>query len=219
MQFLEKLERLTAKANMAKKSRDAGLPATAISNYLTKRQLPRADTGLSLARSLNVGFEWLFDDAREWPPPAAPLSGTQSLSDSDLIEEVSRRRAGTLKRLLEEVERFEAVDWSAIRKQINGIKPHEALPADVLAAVGRAQSIPDLLIRAQRFDVSTSGPNMGPLFQRLFAVGTNFDFHGVIRRLEGRKDFQAGLVTSRIPWFNILGPPDRGLFELGAAGR
>ena len=68
MDFTEKLRRLTRDMNKSRIARRAGLSTTAITDYLSKRYAPRADTALRLARVLNVSLEWLIDDAQSWPP-------------------------------------------------------------------------------------------------------------------------------------------------------
>lgn len=68
MQFHQKLTRLTEDRIKAVLCKRAGLPATAISNLLAKKQMPSADTAFRIARTLSVSLEWLLDDNADWPP-------------------------------------------------------------------------------------------------------------------------------------------------------
>lgn len=68
MTFAEKLTRLTEDRHKAKVSRRAGLPSTAIYDYVSKGFRPRAEPALRLARVLGVSVEWLIDDTQAWPP-------------------------------------------------------------------------------------------------------------------------------------------------------
>lgn len=68
MTFTEKLARLTEDRTRARVSRRAGLPPNAISDYVNKGYIPRADTAFRIARALSVSVEWLLDDVQSWPP-------------------------------------------------------------------------------------------------------------------------------------------------------
>jgi transcriptional regulator with XRE-family HTH domain len=135
MIFAEKLVRATAEQNKAKVSRAAGLPPTAISNYITKKQLPRADTALALARALGVPLEWLIDDAQDWPPPNPRTDAKPAtmLTDSDLMREVLRRRRLALAELLEKLKRAETIDWPDVHRRLAGIPPGGSIPRDLAA--------------------------------------------------------------------------------------
>src|SRR2546423_15649542 len=91
MEFTEKLARLTAEQNKSQIARDAGLSPTAISDYLQKGYIPRADNALALARALKVPLDWLVDPSRDWPPPSLTAPSTAQLSDDELMTEVARR--------------------------------------------------------------------------------------------------------------------------------
>ena len=72
MTFAEQLQRLTEDRIKSKLSLRAGLPATAINDYIAKGHLPNAVKALRLARALGVSLEWLVDNDQSWPPvPAA----------------------------------------------------------------------------------------------------------------------------------------------------
>lgn len=68
MSIHEKLERLTDDRFKTRVARKAGLTANALHAYLKRKQMPRADNALRLARALGVSVEWLIDDTQEWPP-------------------------------------------------------------------------------------------------------------------------------------------------------
>jgi transcriptional regulator with XRE-family HTH domain len=68
MTFNEKIDRLTKTSNRSKLSRLAGLHSTAITEYVHKQYVPRADAMLRISRVLGVSFEWLADDLRGFPP-------------------------------------------------------------------------------------------------------------------------------------------------------
>jgi len=70
MKFTEKLEKLTESENRSRICRRAGLPASAISNYITNGQMPGLEPALKIAAALDVPLDWLADDSRGFPVPA-----------------------------------------------------------------------------------------------------------------------------------------------------
>ena len=68
MTILEKLRRLTEDMHKSRVAKRAGLPATALSNYLNRGSIPSACIAARLARALGVDPGWLIDDTRGWPP-------------------------------------------------------------------------------------------------------------------------------------------------------
>jgi transcriptional regulator with XRE-family HTH domain len=68
MTFQAKLTRLVADRNKSEVSRRAGLIHTAVSSYIARGCIPRADIAMRIARALNVSVEWLLDDSAGWPP-------------------------------------------------------------------------------------------------------------------------------------------------------
>lgn len=68
MTFHEKLAKLTEDRRKTRLSLRAGLPANAISNYLSRRQMPSADIALRISQVLDVDVAWLVDDTQTWPP-------------------------------------------------------------------------------------------------------------------------------------------------------
>jgi transcriptional regulator with XRE-family HTH domain len=113
MTFTEKLARLTADKNKSSLAKAAGLPATAISNYISRKYIPRADTALRIAKALNVPLEWLADDAQPWPPPKGSKPSPSFLSDDDLMRETALRFRRDAMRLAEIAEHLERIDWKS----------------------------------------------------------------------------------------------------------
>jgi len=68
MTFHEKLAKLTEDRKKTVISRRAGLPPTAINNYISKQQTPSCVVALRIARALHVSVDWLIDDSQTWPP-------------------------------------------------------------------------------------------------------------------------------------------------------
>lgn len=122
MRFGEKLDRLTAHANKSKIAIEAGLPATAISDYINKGNVPRSDKALVLARALKVPLEWLVDDTQGFPLPTRETYNASSLSDDALLLEVARRYRLDMLRWQKVIREVEAVDWSREASQEDAIK-------------------------------------------------------------------------------------------------
>jgi transcriptional regulator with XRE-family HTH domain len=119
VKFTEKLARLTAEGNKTLIAKAAGLPPTAISNYINRGYIPRADTALRIAETLKVPVEWLINDDEDWPPPAAPDKDIiGNVPDGLLMREVSRRlrRAAVDTRKL--IEQAEHIDWHSVAKDL-----------------------------------------------------------------------------------------------------
>jgi transcriptional regulator with XRE-family HTH domain len=129
MKFAEKLARLTAEKNKQKVAIDAGLPPTAISNYITKNNVPRADTALALARALDVQLDWLVDDNRDWPPPP-PLSAS-ALSTAQLAEELSRRSTGIVDAIWQKLRDARGADWVSVASGILAADPNVPMPPTI----------------------------------------------------------------------------------------
>lgn len=68
----EKIHRVSEarRAELSRIASDAGIPYNTLRGYTQGGKMPSASNGISLARALNVGIEWLFDDSQGWPPPA-----------------------------------------------------------------------------------------------------------------------------------------------------
>ena len=118
MQFVEKLKALVADKNKSDLARRAGLSATAISDYLLKGYIPRADKALALARALKVPLDWLLDDQQDWPAPAPDEFPLTNVSDADLMGEACRRQRLEALRLRAALDRIERLDWSEVARRI-----------------------------------------------------------------------------------------------------
>jgi transcriptional regulator with XRE-family HTH domain len=68
MRIHEKLARLTKDLKKTMVCKRAGIPNNAISNYISKEQMPSADVAFRLAKALAVDVAWLVDDRQNWPP-------------------------------------------------------------------------------------------------------------------------------------------------------
>ena len=77
MTFHEKLSKLTEDRKKNVLCRRAGLRPTFISSCLSSGKMPSVTHALALARVLGVSFEWLVDDAREWPPVPAETTSRE----------------------------------------------------------------------------------------------------------------------------------------------
>jgi hypothetical protein len=126
MDFTQKLIHLTANLNKSKLATEAGLPATAISNYITKKQIPRGDSALVIARALKVPLEWLLDDTQEWPPP--PTTSASSMSTDQLAEELGRRMGGIAVAMLAKLVRVSGADFVALTRELLAADPEADLP-------------------------------------------------------------------------------------------
>jgi transcriptional regulator with XRE-family HTH domain len=73
--FTDKLRRLVEDRRLTVISRRAGMRPGAISDYLDKGNIPRADNALRLARALGVGLAWLVDPETDFP--AVPATERQ----------------------------------------------------------------------------------------------------------------------------------------------
>jgi transcriptional regulator with XRE-family HTH domain len=122
MDFWEKLEHAVRLRGASKQevSAAAGLAETAISNYISKRQMPRADAAYKIAKELRVQLEWLLDDSAGWPPPdprAEAASSLRSASYRELLEEVAVRVRQAAKDRARWVEEAEKIDWEGVGRE------------------------------------------------------------------------------------------------------
>jgi len=116
MDFWEKLDRLAKEKGKAKVSFQAGLPSTAISNYLSKRQIPRADAAVKIGGILGVPVEWLMDDKADWPPPdPSPKPSPAQFTDRELMLEVAKRHRLAVGRVLDALDAAEKINWEETR--------------------------------------------------------------------------------------------------------
>jgi transcriptional regulator with XRE-family HTH domain len=136
MDFWEKLAALTIESgSKSRAAKVAGLPASAISNYISKRQMPRGDKVLVLAKALDVNLLWLLDENRtESPAPKfqehyAP--SPSDLSDRQLMQEVVRRRRRVRAQAMMHLTECENIDWAAVRSRIASIPLGGPIPPDI----------------------------------------------------------------------------------------
>jgi transcriptional regulator with XRE-family HTH domain len=156
MDFAEKLSRLTEEKNKQKLSNAAGLPATAVSDYIAKGSIPRADKALALARALNVPLEWLVDDAQEWPPPTQQRQEPTDLSDSQLLVELVRRRRLAQIDFWEAIELAEQVDWRRFKRDLEAVHEGAPIPRELVRLSNIPYAIHASLMRLMRFSDLTA---------------------------------------------------------------
>lgn len=111
MRFGDKLSKIVGDGNRSELARRAGLSSTAITDYLQKGYIPRADKAVLLARALDVPLDWLVDDERDWPPPKVDKPTAANLSDDDLMMELARRYRHLGLRCLSALEGLEKANW------------------------------------------------------------------------------------------------------------
>ena len=212
MRFAEKLAKLTENGGKAKLSQKAGLPSTAISDYISKGNvLPRVDKALSLARALAVPLEWLADDAQGWPPPepTSPPSASD-LSDRKLMGEVVRRRRLVRMNALESLEIAEGTDWASVRRAIPSVPKGGPLTPDLAVAIllaftlGHSDALALLLYDSNYYEtllknkhpelgVPTSQADYESLNQRWQRIRSNPEFIAVILEVKKRQDLLSKL--------------------------
>jgi len=135
MTVTEKLIRLTADRGKSQVAGAAGLPKSAISNYIAKKQMPRGDNALALARALNVPLEWLVDNEQDWPPPQVGAPTPAQLSDEDLMNEVARRYRIRLIEARGSLHRLKGVKWDEIAESLFQTPVEQPLPEKTQAAL------------------------------------------------------------------------------------
>ena len=139
MNFWEKLDRLTAEIGKAKASELAGLPSTAISNYISKHQHPRIDAAFKLAKALGVSLDWLLNDEADFPAERSPKPSLRQAEPDDLVFEVAYRQRQHLARILQALEVAKKTDWRQVRdamlnwKQGNSIPPQASSLSNTVA--------------------------------------------------------------------------------------
>lgn len=160
MTFQEKLRRRVDELglNMARAARLVGLPSTAISAYLAKKDsIPRADIALKIARALDVPLEWLVDDSAEWPPP------TSALTDARLLAaELGRRMAPVVVPLLSHIIEAEGVDWVAAAQELMSLDPRKPLSERLARIVRLPTEISELIVKLHGLEPVTSIPADAP---------------------------------------------------------
>ena len=71
MTLAEKIQRVAREKGLELKrvAEKAGIPYNTLRGYTAQGNIPSAPNGIALAKALDVGIEWLFDDSQGWPPP------------------------------------------------------------------------------------------------------------------------------------------------------
>jgi transcriptional regulator with XRE-family HTH domain len=132
--FQDKLRRRAAEINKAKASKEAGLPANALSSYIAKKSIPRADIALKIARALDVPLDWLLDDRQGWPPPKGQKSLENSLADvpfGPLIRELARRYRLDALDVMRQIEESKKIDWEKALAEARALTPGEKISASL----------------------------------------------------------------------------------------
>jgi hypothetical protein len=136
MDFTEKLRRRSLEiGNKSKASRAQGLKPNAISSYVAKASLPRADIALKMARALDVPLEWLVDDEQDWPPPKGDRPAVELLPDDALLEELARRYRLQSLRVLKWFETLKRADWAEVARRLYTYPPGTKLPGELEAVL------------------------------------------------------------------------------------
>ena len=113
-----------AMSNKSEVARAAGLPVTAISNYINRKYIPRADTALRIAKALNVPLSWMVDDSQNWPPPktdGASSAFLQNAGDDELWSELSHRYIRYAKNALQYAEKLKEFDFAKLAYEFKNL--------------------------------------------------------------------------------------------------
>jgi transcriptional regulator with XRE-family HTH domain len=157
VRFHEKLRRRVQELglNKARAARDASLPESTISSYLSKRaSLPRIDIAVKIAKALRVPVEWLGDESQDWPPPVLEPDTLFLASDHELLVEVARRFRLVAVRLYDELERAKEIDWTRIAAEILKVPLDEKIPQNLQRTARIPHTISALAEEVIRFDPS-----------------------------------------------------------------
>jgi transcriptional regulator with XRE-family HTH domain len=163
MRFGEKLAALTDGKNKSQIARDAGLTPTAISDYLQKGYLPRADNALALARALGVSVEWLIDDSQGLPAKAAEAPSLSSVPHSDLMRELCRRMRLEAVEAWNVLNQIERMEWLATAEQLLATPFDKPVPAATAAAARLVDRAEGPILKLGWFDpvrMSTEMPDL-----------------------------------------------------------
>ena len=207
MNFTEKLTRLTEDRSKSAVAAEAGLPPTAISNYLNKKHTPAADTALKIARALQVPLEWLVDDEQEWPQP--PVAAMSALSAEELAAELGARFIGVGRALFANLRTAEGAKWEAMARELLNADPDDDPPRSLEKLMALPSQIEALGRELRRFDPAAQlGEAIGPVHAnyRLSLLDLVDDLH----RFVERPDYRAAVALAalwtmpkkwRPPWF------------------
>jgi transcriptional regulator with XRE-family HTH domain len=133
MKFFEKLERLTAGKRVATADK-ANLKPAAVTNYISREQMPRADKAFAIAKALGVSLEWLLDDSQVWPPPDAS-SKLKVFTTDEIAAELGRRASGIGIALFAKIKRAKKIDWFALAERLVAHDATEKISDEVKAAL------------------------------------------------------------------------------------
>jgi transcriptional regulator with XRE-family HTH domain len=153
--FLQKLARLTEGVNKSAICIAAGLPPAAISTYISRGNVPRADTVLKLSHALKVPVEWMLNDEAAWPPPApAAASDVSVLTDDELMMELAKRYRRAAVRARDALAKAEKEDWREVAKVLYSRPFGAPIPQEVRSKFELARSL-DFLVNEEliRFDL------------------------------------------------------------------
>jgi transcriptional regulator with XRE-family HTH domain len=144
MTFHEKL-RMRVEAlglNKARAAREAGLPESTISSYLSKdKSLPRIDIAFKIARAIGVPLDWLADDKANWPPPIPAAGVVENIQDGFLMREICRRLRLASMDVKERIEKAERIDWRNVASQILNHPDDSRYPASLESEIELASSL------------------------------------------------------------------------------
>jgi transcriptional regulator with XRE-family HTH domain len=118
MNLAEKLGRLLQGRQKADVARNAGISPSALSKYLHRKTIPPADIALRLSRALGVPFDWLVDDAQQWPPEPCDAPVPAALPEREIMREIARRywiEADHMASILDQVDR---VNWDDLEQRL-----------------------------------------------------------------------------------------------------
>jgi transcriptional regulator with XRE-family HTH domain len=169
MDFWEKLSKRAEGVNKARVSRAVGLPPNAISSYLAKRSVPRADIALKIARALGVPLDWLLDDSKDWPPPDRDeelVSAAKLLTDSQLMRELVDRRRLARANLADLLTQAKEIDWAAVHRQLADSPREPGLPRNLSTPAMMPILVHGALVRMLHFNPEKwENPNDEPAEQ------------------------------------------------------
>lgn len=207
MNFTEKLGRLTEDRSKAGVAAEAGLPATAISNYLNKKHIPAADTALKIARVLKVPLEWLVDDEQGWPPP--PSAAASALTTEQLAGELGSRFIGVGRALFANLLAAQTANWEGMARELLKADPDAEPPETLKKLMALPSQIQALAAELRHFDPAAQLGEAIGVIQANYSLSL-LDLDQDLRRVSERPDYRAaaGLAALwtvpkkwRPPWF------------------
>jgi transcriptional regulator with XRE-family HTH domain len=211
MKFHEKLRtRVEALGlNKARAARDAGLPESTISSYLSKhKSLPRIDIAFKIAKAIGVPLEWLADDRADWPPPIPAAGVVENIQDGFLMREVCRRLRLASMDVKERIEKAERIDWRDVVSQILNQRDDSPYPASLDSEIELASSLFFADGELRKYEASDA---MKAHWQDLPPTETSpedLDFHRLVERLRGLNR-RPGCAATQFYLFSLATGGDR----------